>query len=45
MPSGAADAKFIRLLGEEIPMPVAMQVGDLKRKPPLGGLMRNYLIE
>jgi hypothetical protein len=39
------DAKFIRFAGEEIPMPFSMPLSELKRKPPLGELGRNFLVE
>jgi hypothetical protein len=39
------DANFIRSSGEEIPMPVAMPVSDLKRTPPFGELGRNFEVE
>lgn len=39
------DAKFVRYIGEEIPMPVAMPLADLRWKPPFHELGRNFLVE
>ena len=39
------DPKFIRFECEEIPMPATMLPQDLERKPPLGEIGRNFLVE
>jgi hypothetical protein len=39
------DTVFVRALCELVPAPVSMRKEDLERKPPLGELMRNFLVE
>ena len=45
IPGCGRDAKFIRFVVELVPMPVSMKASDVKRNPPFGELMRNFIVE
>jgi hypothetical protein len=44
-PECGRDAKFIKFVVELVPMPFNMKAEDLKRNPPFGELMRDFIVE